>query len=100
MELSFFGVRGSYPSPGKDTVKYGGNTTCVTFTNEHEGKIDRLVIDCGTGAIPLGREIIKNHLPQEVAKLDAVLPAITLSVICLIVVSLLTKSKNSTGKDS
>jgi Na+/proline symporter len=46
----------------------------------------------GTITTLLWEEIIKGHLPQEVAKLDAVLPAICLSVICLIAVSLLTKN--------
>jgi len=61
MKIKFHGVRGSYPVPGEGTMKYGGNTTCVSFTKESEGKIKRLVIDCGTGAISLGREIVKNY---------------------------------------
>jgi len=36
---------------------------------------------------------IKNSLPSDIAELDAVLPAITISVLCLIVVSLLTGNK-------
>jgi Na+/proline symporter len=47
----------------------------------------------GTVTTLLWEEAIKVHLPAEIAKLDAVLPAITLSVICLIVVSLCTKNK-------
>jgi len=47
----------------------------------------------GTGTTLLWEEVIKVHLPQELAKLDAVLPAITLSVICLIVVSLCTTNE-------
>ena len=47
----------------------------------------------------LWEEVIKGHLPAEIAKLDAVLPAITLSVICLIVVSLCTQKQQSTGGD-
>lgn len=57
MKIKFNGVRGSYPVPGKDTIKYGGNTTCVTFTNVVDDKIDRIIIDCGTGAVNLGKEI-------------------------------------------
>jgi len=53
----------------------------------------------GTVTTLLWEEVIKVHLPTELAKLDAVLPAITLSVICLIVVSLLTQKKQSTGGD-
>jgi len=51
----------------------------------------------GTVTTLLWEEVIKVHLPTELAKLDAVLPAITLSVICLIVVSLLTQKKEPTG---
>jgi Na+/proline symporter len=51
----------------------------------------------GTITTLLWEEIIKGYLPHEVAKLDAVLPAITLSVISLIVVSLLTKNEETTG---
>jgi len=47
----------------------------------------------GTATTLLWEEVIRAHLPQELAKLDAVLPAITLSVICLIVVSLCTTNK-------
>jgi Na+/proline symporter len=51
----------------------------------------------GTVTTLLWEEIIKVHLPAEMAKLDAVLPAITLSVICLIVVSLCTNNKGKTA---
>jgi SSS family solute:Na+ symporter len=40
-------------------------------------------------------DFIRNSLPADWAKLDAVLPAITLSVICLVVVSMLTQKKYS-----
>ena len=53
----------------------------------------------GTVTTLLWEEIIKLHLPAELAKVDAVLPAITLSVICLVVVSLLTQKKQPTGGD-
>ena len=53
----------------------------------------------GTVTTLLWEEIIKGYLPTEVAKLDAVLPAITLSVICLIVVSLLTRNNRPSGGD-
>jgi len=50
----------------------------------------------GTVTTLLWEEVIKVHLPEELARLDAVLPAITLSVICLIVVSLCTTNKEQT----
>jgi len=53
----------------------------------------------GTVTTLLWEEVIKVHLPAEIAKLDAVLPAITLSVFALIVVSLLTKKKQTSDED-
>ncbi|MBN1876376.1 MAG: MBL fold metallo-hydrolase [Anaerolineae bacterium] len=55
--VTFWGVRGGYPTPGPTTVKYGGNTTCV----EIEVGKHRLIIDGGTGIIPLGRKIMQEH---------------------------------------
>jgi phosphoribosyl 1,2-cyclic phosphodiesterase len=61
MKIEFYGVRGSYPVPGNDTIKYGGNTTCVSISKEVNGKIIRLIFDSGTGIIRLGKDIIKNY---------------------------------------
>ena len=51
----------------------------------------------GTVTTLLWGEVIKDYLPPQVARLDAVLPAIMLSVICLVIVSLFTKKQFSTG---
>lgn len=60
MELKFWGVRGSIPSPGPETVKYGGNTLCLELrlkTPDH----DRLIIiDAGSGIRELGGALIAN----------------------------------------
>jgi len=53
----------------------------------------------GTITTLLWEEVIKVRLPAEMAKLDAVLPAITLSVICLIVVSLCTTNKKQAAEE-
>jgi len=42
-------------------------------------------------------DFVRNVLPGDTAQLDAVLPAITLSVVCLVVVSLLTQKQQPTG---
>ena len=39
--VKFWGVRGSIPSPGSDTVKYGGNTLCLEIRLPDQ---DRLII--------------------------------------------------------
>jgi phosphoribosyl 1,2-cyclic phosphodiesterase len=51
MELTFWGVRGSIPAPGPGTVRYGGNTSCVSLRTSG-GRL--IVLDCGTGARNLG----------------------------------------------
>ena len=48
--LKFWGVRGSIPTPGPDTVKIGGNTSCVEV--RVGGEI--IILDAGTGIRPLG----------------------------------------------
>ncbi len=53
----------------------------------------------GTITTLMWGEVIKDRLPAQVAELDAVLPAITLSVICLVVVSLFTQKQPLTGGD-
>ena len=54
IQIDFWGVRGSVPSPGPNTIKYGGNTSCVSIT--FNNKI--LVLDAGTGIRNLGSNII------------------------------------------
>ena len=56
--VTFWGVRGSVPSPGADTLKYGGNTSCVEV--RCGDKI--IVIDTGTGAVGLGRKLKTDPL--------------------------------------
>ena len=52
--VDFWGVRGSVPSPGPTTTRYGGNTSCVSITADD--KI--LILDAGTGIRNLGSAII------------------------------------------
>jgi phosphoribosyl 1,2-cyclic phosphodiesterase len=53
LRVKFWGVRGSYPAPGSGTVKYGGNTAAV----EVRAGERTVILDAGTGIIPLGREL-------------------------------------------
>ncbi len=56
MRARFWGVRGSIPSPGAATARYGGNTACVSI--HLDGRNDRvLVFDAGTGIRELGKAI-------------------------------------------
>ncbi|MDO9391864.1 MAG: MBL fold metallo-hydrolase [bacterium] len=56
MQITHYGVRGSIPAPGHDTVDFGGNTTCVEVVTS---KGQRLIIDCGTGIRKLGLNLLK-----------------------------------------
>ena len=56
MRITFWGVRGSIPSPGPDTVGVGGNTSCVEV---RAGKL-LLVFDGGTGLRLLGKTLLKE----------------------------------------
>jgi phosphoribosyl 1,2-cyclic phosphodiesterase len=54
--IRFWGVRGSYPAPGNATVRYGGNTACVEVTVGGR----TIILDAGTGIIPLGRDLVRR----------------------------------------
>ncbi len=56
MRITFWGVRGSIPCPGPDTVGVGGNTSCVEV---RAGKAV-LVFDGGTGLRLLGKRMLKE----------------------------------------
>ena len=62
MEVTFYGVRGSVPAPGPNTVRYGGNTSCVEVRLSDGSTV---VLDAGTGMRALGNALIKrgNTLP-------------------------------------
>lgn len=51
--MRFWGVRGSIPSPGPETARYGGNTPCV----EMRAGAHHLIFDLGTGARQLGARV-------------------------------------------
>jgi phosphoribosyl 1,2-cyclic phosphodiesterase len=55
--VTFWGARGSIPTPGPETARYGGNTACISVA----GRGERLVIlDAGSGLRPLGHELMKQ----------------------------------------
>ena len=68
MKVRFWGVRGSIPSPGPTTQKYGGNTACIEL---RVGPDDRLIIiDAGSGIRSLGNPIMANDLPKGPIKAE------------------------------
>jgi phosphoribosyl 1,2-cyclic phosphodiesterase/CheY-like chemotaxis protein len=55
MRVRFWGTRGSIAVPGPDTVRFGGNTSCVEVTTSGGGCF---MFDCGTGARALGAKLV------------------------------------------
>lgn len=53
MAVTFWGVRGSIPTPGDATRRFGGNTSCVEIRTEDA----LLVCDAGSGLRPLGLDL-------------------------------------------
>ena len=63
MRLRFWGTRGSCPSPGPSTVRYGGNTTCVEVRSD-DGHL--IILDAGTGIRELGRTLVAAAAGQPI----------------------------------
>ncbi|MCX6617586.1 MAG: MBL fold metallo-hydrolase [Acidobacteria bacterium] len=58
MKLRFWGVRGSTPTPWRESLRYGGNTSCVEVRT---ARGDVFIFDCGTGLRPLGKELMEER---------------------------------------
>jgi phosphoribosyl 1,2-cyclic phosphodiesterase len=57
VDITFWGVRGSYPVPGPQTVRYGGQTSCVEVrASDGSG----LILDAGTGLRALGQKLARE----------------------------------------
>jgi len=59
VKLKFWGVRGSIPSPGSDTVKYGGNTFCLELRFHDSERL--IIVDAGSGMRALGDYMIGQN---------------------------------------
>ncbi len=55
MRLKFWGTRGSIPTPGKETIRYGGNTPCVEVRLDDDSLV---IFDAGTGIRSLGDALV------------------------------------------
>lgn len=60
MRIRIWGSRGAIPTPGKSTLRYGGNTSCIEVETSRGTLI---VIDCGTGAYRLGQHLLAARKP-------------------------------------
>jgi phosphoribosyl 1,2-cyclic phosphodiesterase len=59
MHVTFWGTRGSIPTPGRDTVTFGGNTSCVAVTVGSRV----FIFDAGSGIRLLGDELVQQPGP-------------------------------------
>ena len=55
MKVKFWGVRGSIASPGPQTARYGGNTTCIEIRTDSN---ELIILDAGTGIFPLSQTLL------------------------------------------
>lgn len=58
MKITIWGCRGSLPTPGISTIRYGGNTTCAEMRLK-DGTL--IIIDAGTGIRKLGKKLLKEQ---------------------------------------
>ncbi len=61
MHITFWGVRGSTPTPHPHTLRYGGNTACVEVRTPAGHTV---ILDCGTGITALGKRLAEKT-PRE-----------------------------------
>lgn len=57
--ITIWGARGSIPTPGPQTARYGGNTPCLTVETDGEAGPHLVVLDAGTGIRPAGRALVE-----------------------------------------
>lgn len=57
MKVRFWGVRGSIAVPGPNTIRYGGNTTCIEVRTDDN---DLIIFDGGTGIFQLGQALLRE----------------------------------------
>src|SRR3990167_8936867 len=58
LTVKFWGTRGSLPVPGRSTLSFGGNTSCVEVTLGRHS----LILDAGTGIRSLGQHLLKKNI--------------------------------------
>ena len=61
MKVKFWGVRGSIPIFCPKNTKYGGNTSCIEVNCDN----NTIILDAGTGIIPLSIDIVDGNSVRE-----------------------------------
>lgn len=68
MRIKFWGVRGSIPCPGPETVKYGGNTACIELRFNGLNRI--VILDAGSGIRDLAGSLLAHDLKRGPLNLE------------------------------
>lgn len=66
VSVGFWGVRGTLPRPGPDSLKYGGNTNCVTLTFPR-GQF--FIFDAGSGIRAVADSLLRNGRTRTEGKI-------------------------------
>jgi phosphoribosyl 1,2-cyclic phosphodiesterase len=66
MDVTFHGVRGSIPTPGPETTRYGGNSVAVSVVLA-DGTL--VLLDAGTGLREFGKQLEASDAPPKSAHL-------------------------------
>jgi phosphoribosyl 1,2-cyclic phosphodiesterase len=61
LTVRFWGVRGSSPTPGPNTVIYGGNTSCLEIRADER----LIIVDIGSGVRLLGERLLENEIKSN-----------------------------------
>ncbi len=62
MQIRFWGVRGSTPTPQSENMRYGGNTSCVELRVNNR----IFIFDCGTGFRNLGKQLTREFAGRPI----------------------------------
>jgi len=64
LRIKFYGTRGSIPISDPDFQEFGGDTTCISITNNITNQLS--ILDAGTGIRKLGKEVMSNDNSPDV----------------------------------
>ncbi len=66
MRVRIWGCRGSLTTPGKETLRYGGDSTCLEIIPANRRPI---IVDAGSGIRKLGQSLLKNKHASNITLL-------------------------------
>jgi phosphoribosyl 1,2-cyclic phosphodiesterase len=69
MKVITYGTRGSVPISNKDSVAFGGNTTCVRIKSDCIPNDLALIIDAGSGFVPMSTDVLREGGVKEMVVL-------------------------------